>query len=254
MSAGCIGGVQTTSARISRLAGPCTATLWSSSVDCFTHARSDSASASSRRWTPVYSSPVTKRKLSSRQPVDGGVVEHPAGLVADRRVGHLADRQLAGVARDRSLHQELGVGADDLPLSKRREVHDRGPLPAGPVLGDRALALEAVRQPVAAVLDEVAGQLRRARVKGGFFGHDGVGLRGDAVGDGQREPVLGPVDADVDVRDLPAVGRIDVVGAGRRGAHAGRSRRAAARSRRAVTTARRPSTGCRRRRPCCRRS
>ena len=52
-------------------------------------------------------------------------------------------------------------------------------------------------------------------MEGGLLGHDGVGLRGDAVGDRHRESILGSVDADVDVGDLPAVGRVDVVGARR---------------------------------------
>ena len=92
------------------------------------------------------------------EPVDGRVIEHAAGLVADRGVGDLTDRQLAGVAGDRPLDQQLRVGAEDLELAQRREVHDHRRLAAGPVLGDRALALEAVRQPVAAVLDQVAGE------------------------------------------------------------------------------------------------
>ena len=55
-------------------------------------------------------------------------------------------------------------------------------------------------------------------MEGGLLGHDGVGLRGHAVGDRHRESVLGSVHADVDVGDLPAVGGIDVVGARGRGA------------------------------------
>ena len=150
--------------------------------------------------------------------VDGGVVEHAAGLVADRGVGDLADRELAHVAGHRALHQRLRVGPQHLELAQRREVHDHRRLAAGPVLGDRALALVAVRQPVAPVLDQVAGQRRGAGVKRGFLGHHGFSLRGDAVGDRHREPVLRPVDADVDVGDLPAVGGVDVVGARRGGA------------------------------------
>ncbi len=152
------------------------------------------------------------------EPVHGRVVEHAAGLVADRRVGDLADRQLARVAGDRALDQHLGVGPEDLELAQRREVHDHRGLATGPVLGDRPFALEAVRQPVAAVLDQVAGEGGGARMEGGLLGHNGVGLRGHAVGDRHRESVLGSVHADVDFGDLPAVGRVDVVGARGRGA------------------------------------
>ncbi len=153
------------------------------------------------------------------QPEHGGVVDHAAGLVAHRRVDDLPDRQLADVAGDRGLHERLGVGADDLPLAQRREVHDHGLLAAGPVLGDRPLVVVAVGQPVAAVVDEVARELRGPGVKRGLLGHLRVGLRGDAMGDRHREAVLGRVDADMDVGDLPAVGRVDVVRARRGGAH-----------------------------------
>ena len=150
------------------------------------------------------------------EPEDGGVVDHAAGLVADGRVDDLADRQPAHVARDRLLDQRLGVGAEHLPLAQRREVHDHGLLAAGPVLGDGALVVVAVRQPVAAVLDEALGQLARARVERRLLGQHWLCLRGHAVGDRRREAVLGRVDAHVDVGDLPAVGGVDVVGAGRR--------------------------------------
>ena len=49
---GCAGGVQTTCERIRRLSGPCTETLWSWSVDDFTHTRSPRRSACSRSQMP----------------------------------------------------------------------------------------------------------------------------------------------------------------------------------------------------------
>ena len=61
----CAGDVQTISERISRESGPCTATLWRSSVDSLTHTRSPSRSACSRSQTPPYSEPPTQRKLSA---------------------------------------------------------------------------------------------------------------------------------------------------------------------------------------------
>ena len=112
--------------------------------------------------------------------------------------------------------ERLGVRPEHLPLAQRGEVHHGGLLAAGPVLGDAALVVVAVRQPVAAVLDEALGQLARARVEGGLLGQHWLGLRGHAMGDRRREAVLGRVDANVDVGDLPPVGGIDVVGAGRR--------------------------------------
>ena len=99
------------------------------------------------------------------EPEDGGVVDHPAGLVAHRRVADLADGEAADVAGERVLHEHLGVGPEHLPLAQRREVHDDGPLAARLVLGHGALVVEAVRQPVAAVLDDALGERRRARVE-----------------------------------------------------------------------------------------
>ena len=153
------------------------------------------------------------------QAEDGGVVDHAAGLVADRGVDDVADGQAARVARDRVLDERLGVGPEHLPLAQRGEVHDDGLLAARPVLGDGALVVEAVGQPVAAVLHEALGQRARARVERRLLGQHGLCLRGHAVGDRHREAVLGGVDAHVDVGELPAVRRVDVVRARRRGAH-----------------------------------
>ena len=153
------------------------------------------------------------------QAEDGGVVDHAAGLVADRGVDDVADGQAAGVAGDRVLDERLGVGSEDLPLAQGGEVHDDGLLAAGPVLGDGALVVVAVGQPVPAVLHEALGQRARARMERRLLGQHGLCLRGDAVGDRHREAVLGGVDAHVDVGELPAVRRVDVVRARRRGAH-----------------------------------
>ena len=161
----CVGGVQTIFFRISRLAGPCTARLWSWSVEGLIQTLSSCRSASSLSQMPSYSSPPTKRKLSWPEPVDGRVVDHPARLVAERRVRDLSDREPARVARDRRLDQRLRVGAEHLPLAERREVHDRRFLPARPVLRDRSLVVEAMRKPVPAVLGEALRQLARPRVE-----------------------------------------------------------------------------------------
>ena len=153
------------------------------------------------------------------QPEDGGVVDHSPGLVADGRVGHLPDRELAHVAGDGRLDEDLGVRPQHLPLAQRGEVHDHGLLATGPVLGDPALVVVAVGEPVAAVLHEALGELPGPRVKRRLLGEHWLGLRGHAVGDGRLKAVLGRVDAHVHVGDLPAVGGIDVVRAGRRRAH-----------------------------------
>ena len=188
------------------------------------------------------------------QAEDGGVVDHAAGLVADRRVDDVADGQAAGVAGDRVLDERLGVGSEDLPLAQGGEVHDDGLLAAGPVLGDGALVVVAVGQPVPAVLHEALGQRARARMERRLLGQHGLCLRGDAVGDRHREAVLGGVDAHVDVGAAPSrsPGRCRPGTPTRRTPD--RSSRATARSRRGATRARRSTGRCSRRRRCCRRS
>ena len=187
---------------------------------------------------PVVLVAADEAEVVVAEPEDGGVVDHPAGLVAHGRVDDLADRQPARVARDRVLDQRLGVGPEHLPLAQRREVHDHGLLAAGPVLGDRALVVEAVRQPVAAVLDEALRELAGPRVERRLLCQHWLCLRGHAMGDRRREAVLGRVDAHVDVGALPRVRRVDVVRARRRRAHEVASSPSSARSRRGATTAR----------------
>ena len=152
------------------------------------------------------------------EPEDRAVVDHPAGLVAQRGVADLADGEAADVAGQRRLHEQLGVRAEDLPLAQRREVHGDGALAARVVLGLRALVVEAVRQPVAAVLDEALRERGRARVEAGLLRELRLGVGGHAACDGHGEPVLRCVDADVDIGALPGVGGVDVVRAGGRGA------------------------------------
>jgi hypothetical protein len=92
------------------------------------------------------------------EPEDRGVIEHPPGLVAQRRVDDLPVRELPDVPGNRRLQQRLGVGPDDLELAQRGEVHDDRALAAGPVLLDCAVVVEAGRQPIAAVLGDPPGQ------------------------------------------------------------------------------------------------
>ena len=152
------------------------------------------------------------------EPEHGRVVEHPAGLVADRGVHDLAGGELADVAGDGRLQQRLGVGAHHLELPQRGEVRHHRAFAARPVFVDRAVAVEAGGQPVAAVFGQLPGQPGPARLERRFPRELGLAVRGDAMRDRHREPPLGRVHADVDVGRIPGVGRVDVIGAGRGGA------------------------------------
>ena len=158
-SCGWVGGAQTNSLRISRLSGPWTAMLCSSSVDGLTHTRRPRSLGDLLEVHAGVRVAADEAEVVVGHAEDGRVVDHAAGVVADGGVDDLADREPARVARDRRLDQRLGVGPEHLPLAQRREVHDDGLLAAGPVLLDGALVGEAGRQPVAAVLGDVAGQL-----------------------------------------------------------------------------------------------
>ena len=150
------------------------------------------------------------------QPEDGGVVDHAAGLVAQGRVHDLAHRELACVPRDRGLHQRFGVGPQDLELPERRQVHHHRVVAARPVLGDRAVVVEMGGQPVARVLDQVAGQRLDARMERRLLREHRLGVGRHAMGDRLREPVIGAVDPNVDVGRIPGVRGVHIVGTGRR--------------------------------------
>ena len=77
----------------------------------------------------------------------------------------------------------------------------------------------AVGQPVAVVLDKVAGAAAGAGVKAGFLGHGHVRIRLLVVADGAREGLRLRIDAHVNVGGVPAVRRVDVVRAGGGDAH-----------------------------------
>ena len=110
----------------------------------------------------------------------------------------------------------FGVGPQDLELPQRRQVHHHGVVAARPVLGDRAVVVEMGGQPVARVLDQVAGQRLDAWVERRLLREHRLGVGRHAMGDRLREPVIGAVDANVDVGRIPCVRGIDVVGTGRR--------------------------------------
>ena len=152
------------------------------------------------------------------QPEHRAIVEHPAGRIAHRGIDHLPHRQLADVAGAGGLQQGLGVGAQHLELAQGRQVGHRRGLAAGMVFGDGAVIAVPAGQPEAAIVDEAAGGRGGARVEGGLAGQHRFGIGSHAEGDRFREVVAGVVDADMDVGRRPAVGRVDVVGTGRRGA------------------------------------
>ena len=153
------------------------------------------------------------------QAEDRAVVEHAAGLVAHGGIDHLPFRQLAHVARHRALQQRLGIGPGHLELAQGREVDHHRALSGRPVFADRPFVVEAARQPVAAILREVARERGEARMERGFLGHLSLCIGSPAEGHRAREALLGRIGADVDRRRVPAVGGVDVVRAGRRHAH-----------------------------------
>ena len=83
---------------------------------------------------PVVLGAADEAEVVRCDPEDGAVVEHSAGLVAHRRVDDLSVGEPPDVAGHRRLHQRLGIGAEDLELPQRREVHHGRLLAAGPVL------------------------------------------------------------------------------------------------------------------------
>ncbi len=159
-------GVQTNRWRISRLFGPCTAMLCSCSIDGFTCTlTSPRRSACSFSQMPDGIVACHEPEVVLAEAEDRALVDHAAVVVADRRVDDLAHGKASRVARDHRLREGLRVGAEHLELPQGREVHDRRPLATRPVLGDRALAVEVARQPVARVLDDVAGERLPARLE-----------------------------------------------------------------------------------------
>jgi hypothetical protein len=148
------------------------------------------------------------------QAKDGAVVHHAAVRIADRGVDHLPHRQLAHVARHRQLHERLGVGAGDLEFAQGRQVHHHGALAARPVFLDRPRRRETGGQPETAILLKVARQGGDARMKAGLSAQPGVCVRRHAVSEPFREGGVRIVEADMDVGGKPAVGRVDIVGAG----------------------------------------
>ena len=146
------------------------------------------------------------------------VVDHAAMRKAHGRVGHLPHRQLADVAGERALQQRLGIGPQHLELAQGRQVDRDAALAAGPVFLDRASLGEAVGQPVAPILDEIAGKCRDARMEPRLLGELQGCVRRHAKTHRALEQVGLGIDPDMDVGQDPAIGGVDVARAGRGGA------------------------------------
>ncbi|ODA65903.1 hypothetical protein A7A08_03216 [Methyloligella halotolerans] len=152
------------------------------------------------------------------EPEHGAVVDHAAMVVAEGGVDHLALAQLADVAGGDQMHQLFGVGPRHLELAQGGEIHDHRLLPAGPVFLDGLHVGEAGGQPEAAIIFELAGQRGEARIEAALPRQARLCVGGHAMGLSFREVVLLVVNPHLDVRGAPAIGRVDIVGAGRRGA------------------------------------
>ena len=90
-------------------------------------------------------------------------------LITHRRVDDAANGEGLHVAGEDVLAERLGIGAGDLKLPQRAEVHHHDGFAAGVIFLNRAGLGKAVRQPISVILDEVAGVAREAVVKAGLF-------------------------------------------------------------------------------------
>ena len=101
------------------------------------------------------------------------IVDHPAALVAERRIGRLPFRQPAHVAGAGQLHQRLGIGPQHLELAQGREVGRNHPFAAGVILVHGAVVVELGWQPVAAIFREIARQRGGPDMEGSLAGQLG---------------------------------------------------------------------------------
>ena len=147
------------------------------------------------------------------QPVQRAVVDHPAMLIAHRRIDHLPHSQFLDVPRQAILQQGLAVRPGYFPLPQRRQVDHHGLFAAGPVFGKHPLAVS-LRQPIALIFHHVARQSGCAGMKGGLFAHLGLRVRGRAPCDSAREFFGGTISADMNVGRVPAVARRGIIRAG----------------------------------------
>ena len=234
----CVGGVQTIFFSSSRLSGPWTATLCSWSVDGLTQTLSSCRSAQLLQPDAVVLVSADEAEVVLREPVDGRVVDHPARLVADRRVRDLPDRERRASRVIASWISDSASGPSTSHLRSGDKSMTATFSRQAQYSRDGALVVEAMRKPVAAVLDEAlrSSLVRGWKVVSRVSTGSASAVTRRAIATEKR--VVGRVDADVDRRDLPAVRGVDVVRAAPRTRTRGRSSPAGARSRRASTTAR----------------
>ncbi len=152
------------------------------------------------------------------QPEDGAVVYHAAVVVTHRGIDDAAHGQLLHVARDAKLHQRLGIRPRHFVFAQGRQVHDDGLLARGPVFGGGAVVRHLVRQPVAVVFDEVARMACEAVVESGLLRLFQISPRCFAPANGALEIFGLVIEPHLDVGRVPAVGRVDIAGAGGRDA------------------------------------
>ncbi len=169
-----------------------------------------------RQLPQPYAAPVfaaDPAEIGLVEPEHRAVVDHAAGGVAHRGIDDLTHRQLGHVAGDGQVHQRFGVGAGDFEFAQGRQVEQHGALAAGPVFGDGAVVVVRGGQPESAIIDHLPSESAGARVESRFTGELGGRVWGHAMGIAGRERGTPVIKADMDVGRVPAVGRIDIVGA-----------------------------------------
>ena len=148
------------------------------------------------------------------QPEQRPVIDHAAVFIAHGGIDDLPLRQLFHVAGQAVLHQGLGIRPGHLPLAQGRKVDHGNLLAAGPVFGNRALAV-GLGQPVSLVFHHVARQRRGAGMKTGFLAHLRLRIGGGTPGNSAREFFFVRIGPDMNVSRVPAVASGRVIRAGR---------------------------------------
>ena len=135
-------------------------------------------------------------------------------VVAHRGIDDAAHRQLLHVARHAKLHQGFGIRPRHLILAQGRQVHDHGLLARRPVFGGRAVVRHLIGQPVAVIFDEIPRVAGEAVVEPGLFRLFQVSPRCFAPANRALEILGLVVKPHLNIGRVPAIGRVDVAGAG----------------------------------------
>ena len=155
-------------------------------------------------------------KVVWSQAQGGAIIQHAPVRIAHGRIYDLAHCQATDVSGQYVLQQRLCIRTQHLELAQRREVHDYGPFPAGPVFVHGTDIIENGWQPVASIFGEVTSQLCGASMEASLAGQLGVGVRCHSVGDCFRKGWFRSIHAYVYVCRIPAIGSTGVVRAGAR--------------------------------------